>query len=315
MTPTDDYRERMTAPARIDDVTAEALLRGEPVAAELEPVATVMRALREASDQPLSPSAELAAGMAAGRFPADPAAAGLPAAELAGPDRAWAADAALPVSTATHPPADRRSRRRVGAVRRAVIGQARGVRLAARLAAGGLAVAVAGAGAAGFAGTLPEPAQTGFQNVVESVLPYRFSELPAGPPGSEQNYHDSPGGVEPGSTVVPQPPGKPGQAPGGAPDGAPADPSGQEEAPGPVPHDNTPPGLIQEPGGPGTDSSGAGDNPQDSGGDPPTEPFQDPAPDAGDPAGSDGPGGEDGRGDGPGRDRAPGPPEDRGRPH
>jgi hypothetical protein len=55
------------------------------------------------------------------------------------------------------------------------------LRLPARLAAAGAAVALVGVGTAGFAGTLPDPVQNRFESVVESVSPYQFPAKAADP--------------------------------------------------------------------------------------------------------------------------------------
>lgn len=156
MTWTDDYPGDMSAVGQIDDATAERLLAGRQVTAELEPIAAVVRALREVSAEPVRPSAELGRQMAAGEF------------------------SGTPVYSYQPPPGPGLARRARRVVVAAVTTPGR-LRLPARLAAAGAAVALVGAGTAGFAGTLPDPVQNRFESVVESVSPYEFPAKAADP--------------------------------------------------------------------------------------------------------------------------------------
>jgi hypothetical protein len=273
VTSTDDYPGEMPAILRIDDLTAEELLAGRPVAPELESLATMLRALQEVAEQPAPPSAELAARMAAGDFPL--------------------------VATGTqHSAAGRFERLAVRQRLRRVFGTGDNtvVRVVGRLAAAGVAVSVLGVGTAGFAGSLPSPVQNRFEHVVESVTPYRF-EPPAG------GYRDEP---RPSGPTTPA--GIPGELPGGAVpgDGQPGDAGVGDDAggidPGEVGEDardfgipdGRQPGPGQQPGppvGPGDEQPG------------PPGPPREPDP----PAGPGEPGGPGGGAPGP-PDDLPGPP-------
>ncbi|QSB16112.1 hypothetical protein JQS43_07355 [Natronosporangium hydrolyticum] len=253
MSATDDYSGEMPIPSRIDDPTAEALFAGRPVHPELDPLATVVRALRDVSQQPVPPSDELAASMAAGAFP--DAAAG---AEVPG-----------------------RMRRAASRLRRAMLGRATGLRLAARLAAGGLAVGIVGVGSAGFAGTLPAPAQARFESVVESVSPYRFAE---------RVDEDSPAGTPAGTpdgTGEPAPADEPGLVPGSPPTGAPVAPTDPQQTPGLAPPGDIGPGRAGDPPGHSDDDPGPPAAPPGLPADPPPAPPGPPG-EAGEPPGRSG---------------------------
>jgi hypothetical protein len=250
VTSTDDYLDEMPASRPLDDATAEDLFAGRPVPPDLEPLATMMQALRDVSRQPVPPSAELAARMAAGTAVVVPAGPGL-------------AGGRLP-----------RTARRVAATVAATAGR---IGWAARLAVAGAAVSVIGISSAGFAGTLPGPVQDRFETTVESVTPYQFpmrtgdrpeTGEPAGPadgpgtgdgdgtgdrtvPGSGDQPGGGPGtgtdpgggsgpggGPPPGTGVGPPadppadpPAGPPADPPAGPPAGPPADPPGQQHRP------------------------------------------------------------------------------------
>lgn len=136
-----DYRDEMHAQRELDDATVEAVLRGGPVPADLEPLATAVGALRALSGQPVRPSDELAARMATGDF-----------------------------ASAVAPRPSRRSAGRHAARRRFAALPLR-VKVAASsvLALGGLASATA-------AGALPEPAQEQVEWVIEAVTPFEFTD-------------------------------------------------------------------------------------------------------------------------------------------
>lgn len=236
MTPVDDYPGEMSSPRQVDDATVERLVAGRADSPDLEPVATVVRALREVSAQPVEPSAVLRQQMAAGVF---------------------TGAAAYPYRPATR-----------GLVRRLVAAAAIRVgrlRLATRLAAAALAVAVLGTATAGFAGSLPAPVQDRFETVVESVTPYQFGEKtgrggggPAGDadttgPGAGDRDPASPDPAGPGITGPGQPGGVSQDANDGGVEGPevsqrdggrPTDlPPPAQEAPGQGRRPTAPPGL------------------------------------------------------------------------
>jgi hypothetical protein len=151
----DDYVGEMIALHQIDDVTAEALLAGRAVDDDLRPLAEVVQAYRRMARQPERPSPALAGQIAAGVF--------------IGPAESYQVPAAA------------RGHRR----------QSRSfIRTAWIAVPGGVVAAVAGVGAAGFAGVLPEQAQDQFESVVETVTPYEF------PPHANEN-------AEPGDACEP----------------------------------------------------------------------------------------------------------------
>jgi len=125
----------------IDDATAETLLTGGEVRADLEPVAAFLRALRDTARRRVAPGARLAAYMAGGYGRRASAAhrSGVPSAGAR----------PRPLTTA---------------------------RLVAWASVGGLVVATLGTATAGFAGVLPEPAQQRFEVVVRTVTGYHFPE-------------------------------------------------------------------------------------------------------------------------------------------
>ena len=190
MTAPDDYLDEMRVRRRIDDAAAEDLFAGRSVPGDLEPLATVVRALRDVSRQPVRLNAELAARIAAGTAVATAA-------------RPGAAGGQLP-----------RTLLRVVARLAALAGR---TGWPSRLAAAGAGVAVLGVGSAGFAGSLPEPVQDRFETAIESVTPYQFPDRtvdpagerpatgePAGPPGGRSGpgpgFGAGPGGgAGPGS--------------------------------------------------------------------------------------------------------------------
>jgi hypothetical protein len=150
--------------SQIDDATAEALLAGRPVRPALEPLTAVLAAYRRAADRPVRPSAELAARLAGGFTIA-----------TAAPCRPAVGDRD---GRGRRPSAGRRRRyRRMPAVEvlATVAAKLAGMSVAAKALAG-IAVATVGVGTAGFAGTLPGPAQERFQTVVESVTPITFPD-------------------------------------------------------------------------------------------------------------------------------------------
>lgn len=152
----------------LDDLTVEQLLAGRASTADLQPVAAAVRALREAAAQPVQPSPALRARMAAGAFDGAPA-------------------------DAYRAPGGGRLRGIAAALGASVLRP----RLATKLAATGVAVAVLGVGTAGFAGSLPPPVQDGFESVVESISPHQFREETGDPGGGTES---APGESEPGGT-------------------------------------------------------------------------------------------------------------------
>jgi hypothetical protein len=243
VTSRDDYLDEMLGRHPIDDATAEDLFAGRPVPADLEPLPTAVRALREVSRQPVLPSPRLAALMAAGTVAARPLQPGR-AAGLEIPRAAWRTAAGLT----------------------AAVGRAS---LAAKLAAAGGVVAVLGFGSAGFAGSLPQPVQDRFETVVESVVPYQFPDratgatVPAGPdPGP-------PGGAGPRGAGHPEV-----LSPAGGDRGS----NRSLEWPPAGPN-----GGSSEPAGPGARDQGAGDRARGGAGPdhPPAGPPIGPTPPAG----------------------------------
>jgi hypothetical protein len=136
-----DYRDEMYAQREIDDTTVETVLRGGPVPADLEPLTAALGALRALPEQPVRPSDELAARMAAGDF-----------------------------ASAVAPRPSRRSAGRHAARRRLAT-----MPLRAKIAAGGVMV-LGGLATATVAGALPGPAQQGVQTVIEMVTPIEFDD-------------------------------------------------------------------------------------------------------------------------------------------
>jgi hypothetical protein len=153
VTSDDDYLGDMPLRPRIDDATAEQLLAGRPNAAGLEPLSMVVRALREVAAKPVSPSPGLAEQMAVGVFTTGPVYRYQPA-------RPGLAQL----------------------LRRGVVGAATAIgrmRLALKLLVVGVVAGSLSVGTAGFARTLPDPVQNGFERMVESVVPYQFPEKTA----------------------------------------------------------------------------------------------------------------------------------------
>lgn len=139
-----DYPSEMPLLREIDDATAEAVLRGDDVPAEFEPLVSAIAALRSAPQPPVRPTAELATRMAAGDF------------------------AGSRASGRGRYSAGRRSvRNRSARVRLAALPLRAKIAAAVALAGGGLATAT-------VAGALPEPAQQRVQSVIESVTPIEF---------------------------------------------------------------------------------------------------------------------------------------------
>jgi hypothetical protein len=163
MTPFGDYVDEMSALTEIDDTTAEALLAGRAVAAELEQLTEVVRAYRQVADQPVRPSAELASLMTVGR--SGGAAAGRPQPAVVNGRR--------PIGTV----AGKRRRRRMTAraALAAAAGRLSGIGTLAKIGVG-TAAALVGMSTAGLAGALPDQAQDRFESVVETVSPYEFPE-------------------------------------------------------------------------------------------------------------------------------------------
>lgn len=156
MSPFGDYTSEMNTPRQIDDATAETLLRGGPVDAELWPLARAVRAYREVGRQPIEPSGELATRIATGVFTPPAEERGV----LTAPISRW-----------------RRIRMAILTGLAAATAKVAGMSAAAKAAAG-LSIAAASMGTAGFAGALPDPVQDRFDTVVETVKP---DQAPASP--------------------------------------------------------------------------------------------------------------------------------------
>jgi hypothetical protein len=137
-----DYQNEMHAYRELDDAAVEAVISGEPVSAELEPLAAAVGALRALQGQPVRPSEELAARMATGDF-----------------------------ASAVAPRPSRRSAGRHVARRRRLAA----LPLRAKLAAGGV-LALGGLASATAAGALPDQAQQGVESVIEIMTPFEFAD-------------------------------------------------------------------------------------------------------------------------------------------
>jgi hypothetical protein len=212
VSPWRDYPSEMNTQRELDDATVEAVLRGDPLPAELEPLAQAIITLRSLPEHPVRPSPELAARMAAGEF----------------------ASAAAP----------RPSRRSAGR-HRAARSRLTALPLRAKVAAVA-ALAVVGLGTATVAGALPEPAQHQLEWVIESVTPIDFGDRSefgqdvaddardGGVDGrevsdraKEQGGQDTPDRVQPGSTWSDSP-----ATPAAPPDEHPSERQGKPEEPG-----------------------------------------------------------------------------------
>lgn len=136
-----DYKDEMHAQRELDDARVEAVLSGEPVSAELEPLAAALSALRAFPGQPVRPSEELAARMATGDF-----------------------------ASAVAPRPSRRSAGRHVARRRLAA-----LPLRAKVAAGSV-LALGGLASATAAGALPDQAQHGVESVIEMMTPFEFTD-------------------------------------------------------------------------------------------------------------------------------------------
>jgi hypothetical protein len=136
-----DYKDEMHAQRELDDATVEAVLIGEPVSAELEPLAAALGALRALPGQPVRPSEALAARMATGDF-----------------------------ASAVAPRPSRRSAGRHVARRRLAA-----LPLRAKVAAGSV-LALGGLASATAAGALPDQAQQGVESVIEIMTPFEFAD-------------------------------------------------------------------------------------------------------------------------------------------
>ena len=130
----------MYAQRELDDATVEAVLRGGHVPADLEPLAAALGTLRELQEQPVRPSAELAARMATGDF-----------------------------ASAVAPRPSRRSAGRHVARRRFAT-----LPLRAKVAAGSV-LALGGLASATAAGALPDEAQERIEAVIEAVTPFELN--------------------------------------------------------------------------------------------------------------------------------------------
>lgn len=205
----------------LDDATAEAVLRGDSLPAEFEPLARAVAALRTVPEQPVQPSAELAARMAAGDFAS--AAAPRPSRRSAG----------------HHVARHRATRRRLTALPLRVK-----VGAAVALAVGGLSSATA-------AGALPQPAQQHIESVIESVTPIEFparsdfghevadDARDGGVDGrevsdkaKEQGRPATPASGQPATSDRTPPAEPPAVKPAAPPADTPADPSGRSNGPG-----------------------------------------------------------------------------------
>jgi hypothetical protein len=136
-----DYQDEMHAYCELDDATVEAVLSGETVAAEFEPLAAAVGALRALPGQPVRPSDELAARMATGDF-----------------------------ASAVAPRPSRRSAGRHVARRRLAT-----LPLRAKAAAGSV-LALGALASATAAGALPDQAQQGVESVIEIMTPFEFAD-------------------------------------------------------------------------------------------------------------------------------------------
>ncbi|HEX6338050.1 MAG TPA: hypothetical protein VFZ85_13905 [Jiangellaceae bacterium] len=154
-----DYRDEMHAQRELDDATVEAVLSGEPVPAELEPLAEALGTLRALPGQPVRPSEELAARMATGDF-----------------------------ASAVAPRPSRRSAGRHVARRRLAA-----LPLRAKVAAGSV-LALGGLASATAAGALPDHAQQGVESVIEIMTPFEFTD--SGDFGHEVSDDARDGGVD-----------------------------------------------------------------------------------------------------------------------
>jgi hypothetical protein len=135
-----DYRGEMNAPYELDDATAEAILAGRAVPADLEPVARLVAMYRDAARWPVRPSGELAALLAKGGF--EPA-----------PGRGRTATASTKVRRTPM----------------AWLSRLAGLSIAVK-AIIVAAIGVAGLGTAAAAGVLPDPVQDRVDAVVGSVI-------------------------------------------------------------------------------------------------------------------------------------------------
>lgn len=159
MTLSGDDRSERSEPGQIDDAAIEALLTGQVVADELAPLARVVATCREAACQPVRPTGELAARMAAGAFHAS---AGHRHHVVNGAKRDRQPAAATP----------RPRRWRVAMIGGLVTAVAKLAGLSVPVKAGAAGgIALAGLGTAGLAGALPDPAQDRFDTIVETVVP------------------------------------------------------------------------------------------------------------------------------------------------
>jgi hypothetical protein len=127
----------MPGPRVLDDASVEAVLRGDIVAPELEPLASFVSAVRTAAVQPVRPSRELADRMALGVFVTER------------PDRRMKAGMTL-------------SKLAAMSVRTKV--------------AAGCAVALTGLTGVTAAGALPDAAQQRVETMIESVTPIDFPD-------------------------------------------------------------------------------------------------------------------------------------------
>jgi hypothetical protein len=181
--PMGDYVDGQPSWPSIDDATVEALFAGGAVAPDLEPVAAVVGALKDAATRPTPPGPELAMRMARGafgrngfRFPG--------VAEAARRVEGWLAP--------WHP-------------RGAANDAEAPTRLAAKAASVGLAITLIGVGTAGFAGALPVAAQDRFESVVESLTPYEFPKVKVGSCGVDRDGVAGADTVGDGSAAGPDP--------------------------------------------------------------------------------------------------------------
>jgi hypothetical protein len=130
----------MNAPYELDDATAEAILAGRAVPADLEPLARVVAMYRDTARWPVEPRGELAALLVRGAF--EPA-----------PRRGRSAAAA------------RKERR----TPMALLSRLAGLSIALKSIVGA-AILLVGLGTAAVAGVLPDPVQDRVDSVVGSVI-------------------------------------------------------------------------------------------------------------------------------------------------
>jgi hypothetical protein len=145
----DDDVYEMPTPTPIDDATAEAVFRGDPVGPEFDVLVDVLGAMRAAAEQPVHPSPRLAAFMAAG----------------------GATHAAAVAGDVEPSP----SSRKLSHPLRTGVSRFAGLRTRTKVAVG-LAAAFTGLTGVTAAGALPDAAQDRVETIVEAVTPITFDD-------------------------------------------------------------------------------------------------------------------------------------------